>query len=82
MCIPNLTLTQAKSKKINYVESDSEGTDGGEMFQSTPVQRQPPAKRRRISESADEDMYEQENDLEEGEHEHPNTSAKTDVPRH
>ncbi|KAK5952604.1 DNA mismatch repair protein msh6 [Knufia fluminis] len=56
---------RAKNKKINYVDSDSEGTDNDEIFKSKPARRKPPVKRRRISESADEDVYEQENDVEE-----------------
>lgn len=66
--IAHLTLWQAKNKKINYVDSDSEGTDNDEIFKSKPARRKPPVKRRRISESADEDVYEQENDVEEGKH--------------
>lgn len=81
MLIPVLTVTQAKSKKINYVDSDSEGTDNDEIFKSKPARRQPPLKRRKISESADEDVYEQENDVEEGEHEYPSTCAQTNLPR-
>ena len=65
---------QAKAKKINYVDSDSEGTDNDEIFKSKQTREQPPVKRRRISESADEDVYEQENDIEEGEHDRPSTS--------
>lgn len=62
-CTDNL---QAKTKKINYVESDSEGTDSSEVFKSKANRRQPPTKRRKVSESADEDIYEQENEVEEG----------------
>ncbi|KAK5076960.1 DNA mismatch repair protein msh6 [Lithohypha guttulata] len=56
---------RVKSKKINYVESDSEGTDNDEIFKSRTARRQPPAKRRKMSESADEDIYDQENDIDE-----------------
>ena len=66
----SLTLVQAKTKKINYIDSDSEGTDNDEIFKSKPTREKPPVKRRRISESADEDVYEQENDIEEGEHDY------------
>ncbi|KAJ9652495.1 DNA mismatch repair protein msh6 [Neophaeococcomyces mojaviensis] len=55
---------RAKSKRINYVESGSEGTDNDEIFKSRPAARKPPVKRRKLSESADEDVYEQENDVE------------------
>ncbi|KIW98700.1 uncharacterized protein Z519_00361 [Cladophialophora bantiana CBS 173.52] len=51
---------RAKTKKINYLESDSEGTDGDDVFKPTPGRRSRPTKRRRISDSADEDVYEQE----------------------
>ena len=59
-------VSQVKSKKVNYVDSDSEGTDNEEIFRPNPNRRKPPIKRRRISESADEDVYEQENEVEDG----------------
>ena len=57
-----LISVQAKNKKINYVESDSEGTDNEDVFKPS----KPPIKRRKVSESADEDVYEQERDNEDG----------------
>lgn len=54
---------QAKKKVISYVESDSEGTDD-DVFKPQPNARSRPNKRRRVSESADEDIYDQENEPE------------------
>lgn len=57
---------RAKNKKINYVESDSEGSSGDDVFKSTSRSnaRKPPVKRRRLSESADEDVYENDENVE------------------
>ncbi|EXJ81328.1 DNA mismatch repair protein MSH6 [Capronia epimyces CBS 606.96] len=55
---------RAKKKTINYIESDSEGTDDDDVFKPTPAVRSRPTKRRRLSDSADEDLYEQENQAE------------------
>lgn len=59
-----LISSQAKKKVINYIESDSEGTDGDDVFKPKPAVKSRPNKRRRVSESADEDVYEQENEPE------------------
>ena len=58
---------RAKQKKINYIDSDSEGTDGDDVFKPKPKskERNRPVKRRKLSESADEDIYEQGNDVDE-----------------
>ena len=56
-------LEQAKKKTVNYVESDTEGTDD-DVFKPKPVARARPTKRRRLSDSADEDVYQQENAVE------------------
>ena len=46
---------------INYVESDSEGTDGDDAFEHKRVSsRARASKRRKVSESTDEDAYEQD----------------------
>ncbi|KAK5365828.1 DNA mismatch repair protein msh6 [Exophiala xenobiotica] len=58
---------RAKKKTINYLESDSEGTDGDDVFKPKPVSRARPTKRRRLSDSADEDVYEQDNGEEQDE---------------
>lgn len=64
LCHQRLRLIplQAKNKKINYVESDSEGTDNEDIFKTS----KPPIKRRKVSESADEDVYEQEQENDDG----------------
>ncbi|KAK5024112.1 DNA mismatch repair protein msh6 [Exophiala sideris] len=54
---------RAKHKTISYVESDSEGTDD-DVFKPKPVARARPTKRRRLSHGADEDVYQQENEVE------------------
>ena len=56
---------QAKQKKISYADSDSEGTSDDDVFKPAPRGRSRPVKRRKISESADEDVYEQENEIDE-----------------
>ncbi|KIX00439.1 uncharacterized protein Z518_10578 [Rhinocladiella mackenziei CBS 650.93] len=53
---------RATKKTINYIESDSEGTDNDDVFKPTPASRARPTKRRRVLDSADEDVYEQENE--------------------
>lgn len=56
-----LTKAQAKNKIIKYAESDSEGTDDDAALRKTPTKnKKRPVKRRRVSESADEDVYEQD----------------------
>lgn len=62
-----LNYEQAKKKTISYIESDSEGTDDDDVFKPTPAPRSRASKRRRLSDSADEDVYEQ--GKEEDEHE-------------
>jgi DNA mismatch repair protein MSH6 len=59
-----LRLVQAKTKKINYIESDSEGTDGDDVFKIKAGKKSRPAKRRRLFGSDSEDLYEQENEIE------------------
>ena len=56
---------RAKQRKINYVDSDSEGTDGDDVFKPQPKNKgkSRPVKRRKISESADEDIFEQESNV-------------------
>ncbi|RMZ77096.1 hypothetical protein DV737_g4557, partial [Chaetothyriales sp. CBS 132003] len=58
---------KAKQKKVNYQDSDSEGTDGDDIFKPQPKRaiRGRPSKRRRLSDSDDEDAYEQGNDVDE-----------------
>ena len=52
---------QAKTKVIKYAESDSEGTDDDAILRKTPTKnKKRPVKRRKVSESADEDVYEQD----------------------
>ncbi|KAK5253511.1 DNA mismatch repair protein msh6, partial [Exophiala xenobiotica] len=58
---------RAKKKTISYLESDSEGTDGDDVFKPKPVSRARPTKRRRLSDSAEEDVYEQDNGEEQDE---------------
>ncbi|EHY52552.1 DNA mismatch repair protein msh6 [Exophiala dermatitidis] len=59
---------RAKKKAVRYIESDSEGTDNDDdVFKPTPVGRSRRTKRRRLSDSAEEDLYEQENDAAEQE---------------
>lgn len=53
---------QAKQKNIRYNDSDSEGTSSDGVFQRKPKPQTRPTKRRRVSESADEDVYEQDQD--------------------
>ncbi len=63
-------LKQAKTKQISYAESESEGTDNDDVFKPSPKAKSKnarPTKRRRVSESADEDTYEAEDVAEEGE---------------
>ena len=60
----SLTCLQAKQKKISYADSDSEGTSGDDVFKPAARGRARPVKRRKLSESADEDVYEQENEPE------------------
>lgn len=65
-----LTPSRKAKKMVNYVESDSEG-DEDDVFKPVPKRRglmngnakkaekmEPPRKRRKVSESADEDVYE------------------------
>ena len=59
-----LSITQAKAKKISYMESDSEGTDGDDVFKPMAVSRSRPTKRRRLFDSDSEDVYEQEKEVE------------------
>ncbi len=57
-------MAQAKKKKLNYAESDSEGADSIDDDVFKPVAKSRPArpsKRRKVSESADEDVYEDDN---------------------
>lgn len=55
----SLNQSKAKTKIINYAESDSEGTDGDDVFQPKAItSRARASKRRKVSESADEDTYE------------------------
>ena len=56
-------LTQAKKKTIRYIESDSEGTDNDDVFKPTPARRARAVKKRKISDDEDEDIYEQENQV-------------------
>jgi len=50
---------QAKKKAMNYVDSDSEGTDG-DVFKPIPaLKKSRPNKRRKVSESAEKDTYEE-----------------------
>ena len=62
---PGLGTPSRKAKKqINYVEPDSDGDDD-DVFKPKPrarakAENRPPVKRRKVSESADEDVYEQE----------------------
>ena len=52
---------QAKQKVVKYAESDSEGTDDDAFLKKTPTKsKKRPAKRRKVSESGDEDVYEQD----------------------
>lgn len=58
------TPSRKAKKTINYLESDSEGTDD-DIFKPAPRNRKvngkpPPNKRRKVSESADEDVYNQD----------------------
>ncbi|KAJ9605187.1 DNA mismatch repair protein msh6 [Cladophialophora chaetospira] len=55
---------RVKTKKINYIESDSEGTDGDDVFKPEAAVKSRPTKRRRLFDSDAEDVYEQENDVE------------------
>ena len=55
---------QAKQKKINYIDSDSDAGSDDDVFKPTPKARGRPIKRRKVSESAEEDVYEQENESE------------------
>lgn len=60
-----LTLDQAKSKAVNYAESDSEGADSidEEVFKPrSRKSRARPTKKRRVSDSGDEDNYKEESD--------------------
>ncbi|RMD44286.1 hypothetical protein DV735_g888, partial [Chaetothyriales sp. CBS 134920] len=58
---------RTKQKHTSYQESDSEGTDGDDIFEPQPRKaiRGRPSKRRRISDSDDEDAYEQGNGVDE-----------------
>ncbi|RMZ80586.1 hypothetical protein DV738_g2712, partial [Chaetothyriales sp. CBS 135597] len=58
---------RAKQKQANYQDSDSEGTDGDDIFKPQPRKaiRGRSTKRRRISDSEDDDAYEQGNDVDE-----------------
>ena len=53
-----------KTKKVNYIESDSEGTDGDDVFKPKAAPKPRPSKRRRLVGSDTEDVYEQENEVE------------------
>lgn len=67
-----LTPSRKAKKTVNYLESDSEGDDDDDVFKPVPKsrglvngkakkaeqQKEPPRKRRKVSESADEDVYE------------------------
>lgn len=55
-------------KKTSYVESDSEGVDDDDdIFKPAPkAKNERPTKRRKLSESADEDTYEAEDGGEDG----------------
>ncbi|KIW72164.1 hypothetical protein, variant [Phialophora macrospora] len=55
---------RVKTKKINYIESDSEGTDGDDVFKPKAAPKSRPTKRRRLFDSDSEDVYEQENEVE------------------
>ena len=68
-----LTPSRKAKKTVNYLESDSEGDDDDDIFKPVPKsrglvngkakkaeQKEPPRKRRKVSESADEDVYEHE----------------------
>jgi DNA mismatch repair protein MSH6 len=59
---------QAKSKKMSYAESESEGVDDDDdIFKPAPKTKNTrPTKRRKMSESTDEDTYEAEGLAEEG----------------
>ncbi|KAJ9640182.1 DNA mismatch repair protein msh6 [Knufia peltigerae] len=57
------TPSRRAKKIINYIESDSEGTDGDDVFKPKAAVRSRPVKRRRLSDSADEDVYQQENEV-------------------
>ena len=61
-CYPKITnIDEAKKKIIKYAESDSEGTDDDAVLRKSPSKnRSRPVKRRKVSESADEDVYEQD----------------------
>lgn len=59
-----INMEQAKKKTISYMESDSEGTDDDDVFKPQRAVRSRPTKRRRLSDSAEEDVYEQENEEE------------------
>jgi DNA mismatch repair protein MSH6 len=59
-----LTLCQAAKKMLSYAESESEGADSvdDDVFKPAPKKKAArPSKRRKVSESADEDVYEDEN---------------------
>jgi hypothetical protein len=59
---------QAKSKKMSYAESDSEGLDDdNDIFKpALKAKNARPAKRRKVSESAEEDTYEVDVGAEDG----------------
>lgn len=46
------------------MESDSEGTDGDDVFKPEPVKKARPSKRRRLFDSDTEDVYQQDNEAE------------------
>ncbi|RVX68476.1 hypothetical protein B0A52_07899 [Exophiala mesophila] len=55
---------RARNKVVRYIESDSEGTDNDDVFKPAPASRARPSKRRKVSESDNEDAY-QQHDIEE-----------------
>ena len=72
-------MKQAKTKAVNYAESASEDAedDDDDIFKPVPRNRNVrPIKRRKVSESADEDTYEHEDVVDEGRACHTNLSAE------
>ena len=57
-------VAKAKNKIINYNESDGEDSAGDDVFKpKAKVNKARPTKRRRVSESGDEGVYEEEQDV-------------------
>lgn len=66
----SLIRAQAKRRTINYIESDSEGTDNDDVFKPSPSKRGRAMKKRKLSDDENEDIYEQQSvvDVDEGNH--------------